>query len=188
MNLYECLKKYQPTNEQELCDKESMLKFIENNEDYLDRSNIVAHFSASVWTVNKERTKVLMVYHNIYNSWSWIGGHADGIEDLREVALRELKEETGVRNARLVSDEIFSIETLTVNGTFLYDQYTSSCTSSSVSTSVKDSNWKIASSSADKVCNTAYGYATAKRYLLGVAVQTVDETVSLSCSKTGVLS
>ena len=116
MNLYECLKKYQPTNEQELCDKESMLKFIENNEDYLDRSNIVAHFSASVWTVNKERTKVLMVYHNIYNSWSWIGGHADGIEDLREVALRELKEETGVRNARLVSDEIFSIETLTVNG------------------------------------------------------------------------
>ena len=57
-----------------------------------------------------------MAYHNIYNSWSWIGGHADGEENLAEVALRELQEETGVKNARLVSDEIFSIETLTVDG------------------------------------------------------------------------
>ena len=57
-----------------------------------------------------------MVYHNIYNSWSWIGGHADGEADLCAVALRELQEETGVRNIRLVSDEIFSIETLTVDG------------------------------------------------------------------------
>ena len=77
---------------------------------------------------------------------------------------------------------------LTVKGTFLYDQYTSSCTASSVSTNVKDSNWRITSSSADRGGNTAYGYATAKRYLAGVVVQTVNETVSLSCSKTGVLS
>ena len=116
MNLYESIKQYQPCNEQEQADKEAMLKFIENNDDYLLRTNQVAHFSASIWTVNKERTKVLMVYHNIYDSWSWIGGHADGIENLCEVALRELQEETGVANARLVSDDIFSIETLTVNG------------------------------------------------------------------------
>ena len=35
-------------------------------------------------------------WHNIYQSWSWIGGHADGVADLRAVALRELEEETGV--------------------------------------------------------------------------------------------
>ena len=116
MSLYESIKNYQPSNEQEQCDKEVMLKFIEDNDDYLLRTNQVAHFSASMWTVNKERTKVLMVYHNIYDSWSWVGGHADGIEDLCEVALRELQEETGVSNARLVSDEIFSVETLTVDG------------------------------------------------------------------------
>ena len=114
--LFEQIKNYAPTNEQELRDKEQMLIFMRANDNCLTRENMVAHFTTSIWTVNKECTKTLMVYHNIYNSWSWIGGHADGVENLVEVALRELQEETGVKNARLVSDEIFSIETLTVDG------------------------------------------------------------------------
>lgn len=116
MKLFEQIKNYIPANEQEQNDKEQMLAFMQANDNCLTRENTVAHFTTSIWTVNKERTKTLMVYHNIYNSWSWIGGHADGVENLAEVALRELQEETGVKNARLVSDEIFSIETLTVDG------------------------------------------------------------------------
>ncbi len=116
MNLFEEIKCYQPLNEQEACDKEQMLWYMAHSENYLLRENKTAHFTASVWTVNKARTKTLMVYHNIYHSWSWIGGHADGIEDLRSVALRELSEETGVKNAVLVSPEIFSLEILTVDG------------------------------------------------------------------------
>lgn len=116
MNLFESIKKYIPINQQEARDKEVMLQFMQHNENYLERSNPIAHFTASIWTVNKERTKTLMVYHNIYNSWSWIGGHADGEEDLCAVALRELQEETGVSHAKLVSDEILSIEIITVDG------------------------------------------------------------------------
>lgn len=116
MGLIEQIKNYAATNEQEERDKEQMLAYMESNENCLTRENAVAHFSTSIWTVNNDHTKTLMVYHSIYNSWSWIGGHADGMENLREVALRELQEETGVKNARLVSDEIFSIETLTVDG------------------------------------------------------------------------
>ena len=44
------------------------------------------------------------------------GGHADGEEDLAAVALREVREETGVRSARLLSEDIFSLESLTVDG------------------------------------------------------------------------
>lgn len=116
MSLMEDIQNYKPVNEQEARDKEMMLKFMAENEDYLDRENKIAHFTASIWTVNKARTKTLMVYHNIYDSWAWIGGHADGIEDLCAVAMRELQEETGVENATLVSRDIFSLETLTVNG------------------------------------------------------------------------
>lgn len=116
MCLFEKIMNYRPMNEQEACDREQMLQFMESHGNYLDRGNQIVHFTASAWTVNKVRTKVLMVYHNIYDSWSWIGGHADGEEDLCAVAMRELMEETGVRNAKLVSGDILSLETLTVNG------------------------------------------------------------------------
>lgn len=116
MSLLDDIKNYTPFNEQEEHDQAQMLHFIKHNPDCLDRKNQIAHFTASIWTINKKRTKTLMVYHNIYHSWAWIGGHADGIEDLRSVALRELQEETGVRHAALVSKEIFSLETLTVDG------------------------------------------------------------------------
>ena len=116
MSLFQEIKNYVPLNEQEERDKEVMLKYILNNSDCLERKNLIAHFTTSIWTVNRERTKTLMVYHNIYQSWSWIGGHADGVEDLCSVAMRDLREETGVSNASLVSRDIFSLETLTVDG------------------------------------------------------------------------
>ncbi len=116
MSLYELIKNYAPVNDQEACDKEQMLRFMEQNQDYLTRDNQIAHFTTSIWTVNKERTKTLMVYHNLYDSWAWIGGHADGEEDLCAVAMRELQEETGVKHAELVSREILSLESLNVRG------------------------------------------------------------------------
>ena len=116
MSLLQDIRNYKPVNEQEALDQAVMLQYMTRCEDYLERSNSIAHFTTSIWTVNQERTKTLMVYHNIYDSWSWIGGHADGEEDLPAVALRELREETGVRNASLASREIFSLETLTVEG------------------------------------------------------------------------
>jgi len=116
MTLLERIEKYEPVNEQERIDKKVILNFIKNHTDCFNRDNLIGHMTCSIWTVNKARTKTLMVYHNIYDSWSWIGGHADGIENLSEVAMRELQEETGVKHARLVSDEIFSIEVLPVSG------------------------------------------------------------------------
>ena len=116
MSLYHEIQKYTPVNQQEEQDQKLVLKYMENCSDYLDRENQIAHFTASIWTINPERTKTLMVYHNIYDSWSWIGGHADGMEDLRSVAMRELQEETGVRDAALLGGDIFSLESLTVNG------------------------------------------------------------------------
>ena len=126
MGLFEDIKNYKPVNQQEEHDREVMLRYMQCSDDYLERKNEVAHFTTSIWTVNKQRTKTLMVYHNIYDSWSWIGGHADGEEDLTSVALRELREETGVRRARLVSPEIFSLEILTVDGHVKKGSYVSS--------------------------------------------------------------
>ena len=126
MNLKEQIQNYKPYNEQEEKDKETMLKYINTFDDVLTRNNEFGHFTASSWAVNKERTKVLMIYHNIYKSWAWTGGHADGESDLLNVAIRELKEETSVKNVKVLMDDIFSLEMICVNGHIKRGKYVSS--------------------------------------------------------------
>lgn len=126
MNLKEQIENYKPYNEQEEKDKEIMLKYINTFDDVLTRNNEFGHFTASSWAVNKQRTKVLMIYHNIYKSWAWTGGHADGEENLLNVAIRELKEETGVKNVRVLNNDIFSLEIICVDGHVKRGKYVSS--------------------------------------------------------------
>ena len=95
---------FEPFNEQEAADKHVILRALDTDPDCFDRS-AQAHMACSIWVVDPSFTQTLLVYHNIYDSWSWIGGHADGECDLAAVALRELQEETGVAHARLVAAE-----------------------------------------------------------------------------------
>lgn len=124
--LMEQMKQYQPYNEQEEKDKALILEWIKSNENAFLRENTVAHMTASAWVVNKDRSKVLMVYHNIYNSWSWLGGHADGETDLLSVAIREVKEEAGISRVVPIKEDIFSLEALTVDGHMKNGTYVSS--------------------------------------------------------------
>ncbi len=114
LKLKEQIEKYIPYNEQETSDKELMLEYIDKFEDVLTRKNKMCHFTVSNWIINKDRTKVLMIYHNIYKSWAWTGGHADGNSDLLYVALKEAEEETELNNLKLLSDGIYGLEILTV--------------------------------------------------------------------------
>lgn len=116
MSLAGQLTAFVPFNEQEARDRELLLGYLRREPEVLTRKNPLAHFTASAWVVNPAHTRVLMAYHNIYRSWSWLGGHADGESDLLAVALREVREESGIRSARPVSRDIFSVEALTVDG------------------------------------------------------------------------
>ena len=104
-----------PFNEQEETDKHLILSML-TQKDIFRRENQIAHMTASAWVVNHDITKTLMVFHNLYHSWSWMGGHADGEEDLLQVAIREVQEESGLRSVEPVSEEIYSLEVLTVDG------------------------------------------------------------------------
>ena len=126
MDLKSEIEKYIPYNEQEKCDKELMLEYIDTFEDVLTRENKLCHFTASNWIVNKERTKILMIYHNIYESWAWTGGHADGDSNLLNVALKEAREETGLKNLKVLSDGIFSLQILTVDSHMKRGKFVSS--------------------------------------------------------------
>ncbi len=115
MDFLTLLSAYEPHDEQEAADKAVMLDCIDRFDDVYLRTNLLCHITASAWIANERRDRVLMIYHNIYDSWAWTGGHADGERDLLNVAIREAKEETGLNSVRPASDRLLSIETLTVN-------------------------------------------------------------------------
>ena len=115
-NLKENIEKFIPYNEQEQVDKKIMLDYIRDFNDTLTRQNEYGHFTSSAFVLNKERTKMLMIYHKIYNSWAWVGGHSDGDSDLLYVAMKEAKEETGIKNVAPISNNIYSLEIINVNG------------------------------------------------------------------------
>lgn len=125
-NLKKEIYNYLPFNEQEKVDKEVILNLLETEDNLLSRENKICHFTASSWIVNKDKTKVLMIHHNIYNSWSWTGGHADNEKNLLEVSIKEAKEETGLKSISPILEEIYSIEILTVDGHMKNNQYVSS--------------------------------------------------------------
>ncbi len=126
MNLIKAIEKYKPFNEQEEKDKAEMLRRLKSGEELYTRDNSSAHITVSGWVVNLDKSRVLMAYHNIYDSWSWLGGHADGEKNLSKTALREVMEESGLEHVSLVSDEIFSLEILTVDGHVKRGEYVSS--------------------------------------------------------------
>lgn len=126
MNLYQLISDYVPYDEAEARDRELMLYALAHFPDLLTRENPVCHFTASNWITNRSRDKILLVHHNIYKRWAWTGGHADGDPDLRAVALREAKEETGLTELEPLWDGIFSIQVLDVDHHVKRGQYVAS--------------------------------------------------------------
>ncbi len=114
---------YQPKNEQEENDKTVMLDFIKRNPDCLHRDNHVAHITSSALVVNETMAKVLFAYHKIYDSWAWLGGHNDGDADLLKVAIKEAKEESGLKRIEPYQRDIFALDIIHVSNHIKHGAY-----------------------------------------------------------------
>lgn len=114
MNLLQHLQNYKAWNKQEYKDVELIINYLSHEDNLYTRDNVHYHFTASPWIINKDNTKVLMVHHNIYNSWGWCGGHADGDKNLLHVAIKEGKEETGIETLIPYNEDILSVDILPV--------------------------------------------------------------------------
>lgn len=106
---------FEPQSQRESIEKDIICRFIKDNAaDVLTRSNAIAHMTSSAMVFNEDMTRVLMAWHNIYQSWAWTGGHADGDGDLMAVAVREAQEETGITGLRPITEQMISLDILTV--------------------------------------------------------------------------
>jgi 8-oxo-dGTP pyrophosphatase MutT (NUDIX family) len=117
---------FTPVNEQEIQDKKVILNYIEKfPHNILLRENEFAHITSSGFIMNKSLDKVLMIHHNIRNTWSWTGGHVDGDSDFLHVAIKEAKEETGINTFTTLTENIVSIDILPVFGHVRRNKYVS---------------------------------------------------------------
>ena len=106
---------YIPKDAREESEKREILSLMEREGDrLLLRECSYAHMTASSVIVNRNRTKMLMAFHKIYQSWAWTGGHADGDGDFEAVARREAQEETGIQNLKKLGAGAASLEVLPV--------------------------------------------------------------------------
>lgn len=110
--LKQFLDSYQAYDAAEEADRKAFLYFLNqiDNDSVYDRANLIGHLTASAWVVNPARDKVLMIHHNIYQAWAWLGGHADKEKDLLKVARKEVQEESGVKNLKLLLKDPIEID------------------------------------------------------------------------------
>jgi len=104
--LLQLLKEYESTTSSD--EKEVILElvqYISENPNCFEREakEDAKHIAASVLLITPDFKKALFLWHTKIGRWTQPGGHADGNPDIREVALKELEEETGIMGAGLVS-------------------------------------------------------------------------------------
>jgi 8-oxo-dGTP pyrophosphatase MutT (NUDIX family) len=114
MKFKDIITHYIPLDAQEVSDQKLMLQLLNSQDNLLDRNTLYAHVTSSVFIINPDKTKVLLGFHNIYQSWGWFGGHNDLDEDCKHVALKEAIEETGIHDFKFYSEECISIDCIYV--------------------------------------------------------------------------
>lgn len=104
------LKTYESFDPNELEMKSMIIEFIENEENIYGKLNPRGHITASAWVVNEEMTHVLFTHHSKLDRWLQPGGHTEVGEDVLDGAIREAAEETGLKQLRVATGEIFDVD------------------------------------------------------------------------------
>jgi 8-oxo-dGTP pyrophosphatase MutT (NUDIX family) len=74
------------------------------------RDHLPGHITGSAWIIDETKTNVLLIHHNNLHKWLQPGGHADGDENVLNVAVREANEETGLTNIKLLTSGVFDLD------------------------------------------------------------------------------
>jgi 8-oxo-dGTP pyrophosphatase MutT (NUDIX family) len=94
--LLELLDRYAALHPDELACVARMRALVEARRDCFERTCLPGHVTASAWIVSPDRRRFLLAHHRKLDRWLQLGGHADGESDVRAVALREAREESGL--------------------------------------------------------------------------------------------
>jgi 8-oxo-dGTP pyrophosphatase MutT (NUDIX family) len=104
------LQRYRSPYEEERHFVPRFLSLLRNFDNCYARALSTGHLTASAFIVDARNSATLLVLHRKLGRWLQPGGHADGDENLVQVALREAGEETGLKRLSLRSGQAFDID------------------------------------------------------------------------------
>jgi 8-oxo-dGTP pyrophosphatase MutT (NUDIX family) len=104
------IEKYTPFDAIEAQHKAAILELLRNTDHCFKRSDFPGHVVGGAWVISPDGTEALLTHHKILDNWFQFGGHADGEIDIRNVALREAQEESGIDDLSFITSEIFDID------------------------------------------------------------------------------
>ncbi len=110
------------------------------------------------------------------------------IEPVDGISQMSTSTKSGSKSYRYYNSKDVQQWVVTIIGTFSYNGSSATCTNSRTSYTVYNSKWKVKNATATKSGNKAIGNFTVKYYFTGIPTKTIERTVTLSCSATGVLS
>ena len=109
--LLESVRAYAPFDERERTMRDRVAAFLATHgAAAFDRACVPGHITASAWIVDPERTHAVLLHHRKLARWLQLGGHVDGDPDVRRSAMREAREESGLRTLRMITEDIYDID------------------------------------------------------------------------------
>jgi 8-oxo-dGTP pyrophosphatase MutT (NUDIX family) len=110
VTLLEELQTYTPFDAHEAAMRARLVAFVTAERDAFERTLAIGHVTASAWIVDPGRTQTLLTHHRKLGKWLQLGGHVDGDPDVRRAALREAREESGLRSLRFACEAIYDLD------------------------------------------------------------------------------
>ncbi|MBE5780828.1 MAG: NUDIX domain-containing protein [Clostridiales bacterium] len=114
MDLFTCIQAHTPFDAAEERHKALMLHYLAHSKEDLFLRPPHAHFTASAMVLSPNCDAILLLHHNIYQSWTWPGGHSDGERDLLHTAKKEVMEETGLKAQHLSRGSLIALDVIPV--------------------------------------------------------------------------
>ena len=74
------------------------------------RSQLAGHLTGSGFVLDATRTRILLLHHGRLHRWLQPGGHGEGETDPRQIALREIEEETGLHHLLPLGEGLFDVD------------------------------------------------------------------------------
>lgn len=104
------LGRYVPGDAREAVMVAEIAAFVRAHPDAFERTLTIGHVTASAWVLDPDGEYALLTHHRKLGRWLQLGGHADGDADVRAVALREAREESGLTAIRFARSTIYDVD------------------------------------------------------------------------------